>query len=208
VKHGAPSSIGIDTIYRSAGKVPEGFLRGAGVPETFIIYMTLRHVFSIWQTDRTNGDDFQEKAYVGGKALDNTGGKYPDFLLANPLTENTLLLEIKTPTTKLLRNTEYRQGVYGISAELAGSISQVLIDKDEWVKDHYAHRHKSEATFHAFSPQCLVVAGTLDEIADNKHKRRSFELLRLALKDVQVITYDELFGKVESLIGLFGGASS
>jgi hypothetical protein len=34
-----PSTIGIDTIYRSKGKIPEGFLRGAGVPEEFITYM-------------------------------------------------------------------------------------------------------------------------------------------------------------------------
>jgi uncharacterized protein YjbI with pentapeptide repeats len=38
VKHFGPSTIGIDTIYRSEGKIPEEFLRGAGVPEHFITY--------------------------------------------------------------------------------------------------------------------------------------------------------------------------
>lgn len=37
IKHIGPSTIGIDTIYRSNGKIPEVFLRGAGVPEAFII---------------------------------------------------------------------------------------------------------------------------------------------------------------------------
>lgn len=37
VKHFAPSTIGIDTIYRSGGNIPEFFLRGAGVPEPFIV---------------------------------------------------------------------------------------------------------------------------------------------------------------------------
>jgi len=32
-----PSSIGLDTIYLSRGRIPEVFLRGAGVPEEFII---------------------------------------------------------------------------------------------------------------------------------------------------------------------------
>jgi hypothetical protein len=36
VEHGGPSSIGIDTIYLSKGKIPHIFLRGAGVPEFFI----------------------------------------------------------------------------------------------------------------------------------------------------------------------------
>ena len=34
-----PSTIGIDTIYLSKGNVPEAFLREAGVPEDFIVYM-------------------------------------------------------------------------------------------------------------------------------------------------------------------------
>ena len=29
---------GIDTIYRSRGQIPESFLRGAGVPDSFITY--------------------------------------------------------------------------------------------------------------------------------------------------------------------------
>lgn len=39
VSHKTPSSIGIDTIYRSKGKIPPEFLRGAGVPDNFIEYM-------------------------------------------------------------------------------------------------------------------------------------------------------------------------
>jgi hypothetical protein len=34
-----PSTIGIDTLYRSQGNIPEAFLRGAGVPEDFITYI-------------------------------------------------------------------------------------------------------------------------------------------------------------------------
>lgn len=34
--HRGPSTIGVDTLYKSAGKIPEVFLRGCGVPESFI----------------------------------------------------------------------------------------------------------------------------------------------------------------------------
>ncbi len=37
--HRAPSTIGIDTIYKSRGKIPEAFLRGCGVPDEFIAYI-------------------------------------------------------------------------------------------------------------------------------------------------------------------------
>ena len=39
VHHFGPSTIGIDTIYRSEGNIPDKFLRGAGVPDDFITYM-------------------------------------------------------------------------------------------------------------------------------------------------------------------------
>jgi hypothetical protein len=39
VRHVGPSMIGIDTIYRSGGNIPEAFLRGAGVDDTFITYI-------------------------------------------------------------------------------------------------------------------------------------------------------------------------
>jgi hypothetical protein len=39
VQHKEPSTIGIDTLYRSHGNIPEVFLRGAGVPEDIITYM-------------------------------------------------------------------------------------------------------------------------------------------------------------------------
>jgi hypothetical protein len=37
VEHLAPSTIGIDVIYYSKGKIPDIFLRGCGIPESFIV---------------------------------------------------------------------------------------------------------------------------------------------------------------------------
>lgn len=39
VNHVGPSTVGIDTIYSSRGTIPEAFLLGAGVPDTFITYV-------------------------------------------------------------------------------------------------------------------------------------------------------------------------
>jgi hypothetical protein len=39
VYHRSPSYITVDTIYRSAGQIPEVFLRGTGMPESFIEYL-------------------------------------------------------------------------------------------------------------------------------------------------------------------------
>lgn len=39
VKHKGPSTIGVDTLYKSDAKIPEAFLRGIGLPEAFITYL-------------------------------------------------------------------------------------------------------------------------------------------------------------------------
>jgi uncharacterized protein YjbI with pentapeptide repeats len=39
VIHEGPSTIGIDTLYRSAGNIPAAFLRGVGVPEDFMTFL-------------------------------------------------------------------------------------------------------------------------------------------------------------------------
>jgi TIR domain/Pentapeptide repeats (8 copies) len=39
VKHTGPSIIEINTVYLSQGKIPEVFLKGAGIPDSFIEYM-------------------------------------------------------------------------------------------------------------------------------------------------------------------------
>ena len=39
LRHRGPSTVGIDTIYRSKGKIPEAFLRGCGVPVDFVEYL-------------------------------------------------------------------------------------------------------------------------------------------------------------------------
>ena len=36
VRHGGPSTIGIDTLYKSRGKIHEAFPRGCGVPDSLI----------------------------------------------------------------------------------------------------------------------------------------------------------------------------
>src|SRR5208282_1690352 len=39
LQHFGPSTIGIDTIYKSKGNIPEAFLAGCGVPDDFTVYM-------------------------------------------------------------------------------------------------------------------------------------------------------------------------
>ena len=39
ITHGGPSTLGVDTLYKSDGKIPEVFLRGCGLPDEFVAYV-------------------------------------------------------------------------------------------------------------------------------------------------------------------------
>lgn len=71
VDHAYPSTLGIETIYKSQGHLPEVFLRGAGVPETFLSYMpTLTRAeqsiqfYSCFISYSTKDEDFARRLYA------------------------------------------------------------------------------------------------------------------------------------------------
>ncbi len=75
VTHQGPSTVGIDTIYRSKGQLPGIFLRGAGVPDNFIEYMhslvgTAFEFYSCFISYSRRDEDFANRIYEG---LQNNG---------------------------------------------------------------------------------------------------------------------------------------
>ncbi|PAU78834.1 Shedu anti-phage system protein SduA domain-containing protein [Halomonas salipaludis] len=139
-----------------------------------------------------------DKCYLGGKGAENKGGKVVDFLYATNFSKNFVVVEIKTPKTRLIGK-EYRTCVFSPAEDLTGSIVQVLSYKTTLLKDF--HSVQRDNSFQAFEPTCLVIAGNLEMEADDAGKRASFDLYR-SNSNVLIITYDELFYKIESLLEL------
>ena len=66
--HEGPSTVGIDAIYRSQGKIPKEFLRGVGIPEEFIEFigsMKGRRIdyYSCFISHSTLDQEFAEQLY-------------------------------------------------------------------------------------------------------------------------------------------------
>lgn len=142
----------------------------------------------------------KDEAYVGGKAIDNRGGKFNDFLLKNSLSENVSFLEIKTHKTKLQENSPYRgDDVFSSSKDLSGCIVQVLNQRDNFQKEFYALKVKAgdKGNFKTFNSKCVVLIGSTSDLTDKQ--KYSFELFRSNSRDVEIITFDELQAKIESL---------
>ncbi|MEZ9779069.1 Shedu immune nuclease family protein [Vibrio cyclitrophicus] len=141
-------------------------------------------------------------AYVGGKSADNAGGNLCDFLFKSERTENPVLIEIKTPATNLIGKA-YRQ-TFSMSDEVSGSIGQILNYSNQLLKNSYALQvegqdKSKEQQYKIHKPLLYVIVGNSTEL-DNNKKREAFELYRNNLKDINILTFDEVFAKVERLI--------
>jgi uncharacterized protein YjbI with pentapeptide repeats len=108
IEHSYPSTIGIDTIYKSKGKIPHAFLRGAGVPDVFITYMeslnsTGIEFYSLFISYSTRDQEFAERLHADLQAngvrcwfapLKLRGGNWLDEQLEGAIREYDKLLLI------------------------------------------------------------------------------------------------------------------
>ncbi len=144
---------------------------------------------------------FKDKAYVGGKSIINKGGNIIDFLYQNKLTNNLILIEIKTPTTKIMAK-KYRENVYSISYDLSGAVNQILNYKDRFEKEYNQLAAKSPMPSELFNPKCLLIFGNLENESFDENQKKSFELYRSDMKSVEIITFDELFEKINLAVNI------
>ncbi len=147
---------------------------------------------------------FQDEAYTGGKSIDNKNGKYTDILIKSSLSENVAFFEIKTHLTKLLEDRAYRgNDVFSTTRELGGSINQVLNQRDNFQKSYATLKLNSEQEFESIGSTCYVLAGSLGAL--NRKQRYAFELFRNNNRDVEIVTFDEIKKKIETLNSIIRG---
>ena len=139
----------------------------------------------------------QEQASVGGNKLSGDGIKIADFLVKNKLTNNTAIVEIKTPQTPIVSKQEYRDGVYTPSSHLSGAINQVLDQKYQFEKQIAQIKDNSRLRdIESYAVHCCLIVGQTPK-GDNEQK--SFEMFRRNSKNVEIVTFDELLEKLKQL---------
>jgi hypothetical protein len=150
-------------------------------------------------------EDKLEQTTTGASAFDAKGDRVDALMATKGLIQSLMFTELKTASTKLIAEREYRSGVYPPTRELAGAVSQVQttahrairrledlhrpIGSDGWPTDLVG----------TIRPRLVVVVGTLGQFRrddDVNHDRyRSFELYRRSIDDVEIITFDELLAR-------------
>ena len=136
-----------------------------------------------------------EQASVGSTDLTGVGNKFSDFMFLNGSTKDCILVEIKTPATKLV-GARYRS-TYPLSAEVSGAVAQCLLQKNSLLKNYYQKHSISKGAFEAYAPRCVVIAGSLaTEAAENEKLLEAFSVQREAIRSsVELITFDEIYSQ-------------
>ncbi|MDD5430944.1 MAG: DUF4263 domain-containing protein [Candidatus Pacebacteria bacterium] len=143
---------------------------------------------------------FGDKAYVGGKDLNNQKGKIVDFIYKNSFSRSAAIIEIKTHKTLLMMKRPYRKpDIFSTSKELSGAINQALDQKDTLQKNY--HTVARNTGVESFNPVCIVLAGQITTM--KKDYMKSFELFRNNSKDAIIVTYDELLKRIETILEIF-----
>lgn len=146
-----------------------------------------------------------DQAYMGAKSIDNTGSSIADFVY-NQGINNLCIIEIKTPNTKLIENDKYRENVFIPSSELTSAVVQIKEQKDSFLKQYNSIKTRSEEDgyeINSFDPKCYLVLGNTEKL--NKKQLKTFNLYRNELRNVEIITFNELISKIKILYKTLGG---
>lgn len=137
----------------------------------------------------------------------NSGGKRTDGLLKSLGAINSLCFcELKLDDDPLLKQVKnaYRGESWQISDALAGAIAQVQRTVHKAVKDLSTKTEITDRednltgeTVYLYNPKAFILIGNLSEFnvdgRINETKFSSFEMFRKNLRNIEIITYDELY---------------
>lgn len=147
----------------------------------------------------------QREFSASGTEADGTGKVIADYLMGDE--RFTTFVELKLPQTPLFKSALNRSGSWKLSNELLEAVSQILEQKArgeikiETTKELHGTEGE-EITNRAYNSKVILIIGNWNQIDSDTDKikqvkTKTFELFRRELRNVEIITYDELFERAE-----------
>lgn len=150
---------------------------------------------------------------VAGSSVVGSGKRADAFLRTSGVIRFLTFAEFKTHLTPLLKNRDYRPGVWAPHQEVVGGVAQAQTTVELAVRQiGTALQEKAEdgsdiigeVTF-LTRPRSYLVVGHLDQLlgeggGPHREKVRSFELYRRSLREPEIVTFDELLARAEWVV--------
>lgn len=198
----ASESVGSVNLLKATAQI-ESLKELAAELETAI---TAEHGESWWQTYIKSKILLIQQGYI--KAIEKMNisigtTKFPDFSL---ITHDNFLdiLEIKKPSTEILK-LDASRGNYYADSEIAKAVAQV----ENYISNVTAHSSDVRTyildtykiNLKVVRPRGIILAGNASQFTEQKQKD-DFRLLRQGLKNITILTYDELLTRLKNYIGV------
>ena len=148
----------------------------------------------------------QAQAHVLGASVTGKDTQKADFLTSSGPSKFTVLVEIKTPQTPLLRGKEpIRSRAWGLNTELTDALAQINANVESWgnigqdspENKQFMGEKKLRRTV---KPKGIVVVGMLNTLEQDQTKLDTFELFRKGIHGVEIITFDELHDRARYIV--------
>ncbi|WP_343710936.1 Shedu immune nuclease family protein [Kosakonia radicincitans] len=147
----------------------------------------------------------QREAHISHTDLNGSNDVITDFLISD--SRFTKIVELKTPQTSLFVNRQNRADSWRLSNDLTDAVSQILAQKANWEIESQRDNYTVEGDIineKTYDPECILIIGTLKDISGTERekiiKRKTFELYRRNLKNIDIICYDELLERAKFIV--------
>jgi hypothetical protein len=151
----------------------------------------------------------QREAHVSNEDIAGRDGVIVDFLMG--ATNFTVLVEIKRPDTSLFVGSKNSSGSWRLSSDLIDSVSQILAQKASWQVKSEANASDNYNTAgelirqKTVDPKSILIVGSDSQFSGAEKERaiklRTFELFRRDSRNIEILTYDELYERATFIVG-------
>jgi len=149
----------------------------------------------------------QKEFSASNSEIDGSNEVIGDFLLGD--TKFTTFVELKKPNTPIFGSNKNRSNSWQLSSNLINAVSQILEQKASGLikLDSIVHNSDGiELKQKAYDSKTVLILGNWNQIkSDNdlvkKIKAKTFELYRRDSRNIEIITYDELYDRAKFIVG-------
>jgi len=156
----------------------------------------------------------QKEFHASDTTAAGKDGVIADYLLGDK--RFTTFVELKLPTTNLFGNSKNRSKCWTLSNKLIDAYSQILeqkasgqikIETTKELLDDFNH----EITQRSFDSRTILIIGSWTEISDDpvgtkRIKEKTFELFRRDSRNIDIVTFDELYERASFIVNNENGA--
>ena len=148
----------------------------------------------------------QREVHLTDAELNGSNSVIGDYLLGDKMF--TTFIELKKPSTNLFGNSSNRSNSWKLSSELIDSFTQILehkasgqirLEQKQFIKGEPLQQK-------AFDSKVILIIGNWNELDESSStlereiKMKTFELFRRDSRNVEILTFDELYERAQFIV--------